>query len=320
MQRGGFKEVDDETLLALTDEAVERYIEKELGGLADRSARFSYLFRRLSASARQIVLDMAGELRVSQFAPLDFELNFADPEMLPPVRLSDGETTLTLTGIADRVDGWEHEGKLYLRVVDYKTGHKLFSLSDVYYGLGLQMLLYLFALGKNGKERYHMEIVPAGVLYHPARDSILSFDGDADDAAIQKKRLSELRRSGLVLDGDGVLDAMDEEEKKQYVTLRRAGSAAGKGVDLAKAEDLGRLARHMEETLLALTKELREGQIPARPIWRSPSNHACQYCDYTHVCHFSPGERGDEARVLTPLLPDDVWAKLKQEEGGDGNG
>lgn len=320
MRRGGFKEVDDETLLALTDEAVERYIEKELGGLQDRSARFSYLFRRLTASARQIVLDMAGELRVSQFAPLDFELNFADPEMLPPVRLSDGETTLTLTGIADRVDGWEHEGKLYLRVVDYKTGRKAFSLSDVYYGLGLQMLLYLFALGKNGKERYHMEIVPAGVLYHPARDSILSFDADTDDGAIRKKRLSELRRSGLVLDGDGVLDAMDEEETKQYVTLRRAGSASGKGVDLAKAEDLGRLARHMEETLLALTKELREGQIPARPIWRTPSDHACQYCDYTHVCHFSPGERGDEARVLTPLLPDDVWARLKQEEGGDGNG
>ena len=152
------------------------------------------------------------------------------------------------------------------------------------------------------------------------RPSILTFERDADDAAIQKERLSELRRSGLVLDGDGVLDAMDEEEKKQYVTLRRAGSASGKGVDLAKAEDLGRLARHMEETLLALTKELREGKIPAKPIWRSPSDHACQYCDYTHVCHFSPGERGDEARVLTPLLPDDVWARLKEEEGGDGNG
>ena len=69
--------------------------------------------------------------------------------------------------------------------------------------------------------------------------------------------------------------------------------------------------------MLALTKELQEGQIPAKPIWRTPSDHACQFCDYTHVCHFSPAERGDEARVLTPLLPDDVWAKLKQEEGGD---
>ena len=316
MLRGGFKRVSDETLLALTDEAVERYIETELGGLADRSARFAYLFRRLTASARQIVLDMAGELRVSKFEPLDFELNFADPKSLPPVRLSDGETTLTLTGIADRVDGWEHEGKLYLRVVDYKTGRKAFSLSDVYYGLGLQMLLYLFALGKNGGERYHMEIVPAGVLYHPARDTILSFDGDAEEGEIQKKRLSELRRSGLVLDGDGVLDAMDEEETKQYVTLRRAGTVSGKGVDLAKAEDLGRLARHMEETLLTLTKALREGEIPAQPIWRSPTDHACQFCDYTHVCHFSPGERGDEARVLTPMKPDEVWAKLKDKEGG----
>ena len=318
-EQGGFHAVTDDELLALTDEAVERYIQTELGGLQDRSPRFQYLFRRLSASARQVVLDMAGELRASKFEPLDFELNFADPSVLPPVRLSDGETVLTLTGIADRVDGWVHEGKLYLRVVDYKTGRKAFSLSDVYYGLGLQMLLYLFALGRVGESRYHMEIVPAGVLYHPARDVILNLSEDLPEEEIRKKRASELRRSGLVLDAPGVLDAMDTGEKKQYVTLRRAGLVSGKGVDLAKAEDLGRLARHMENTLLGLTRELRRGEIPARPIYRSANDSACNYCDYGHVCHFTPGEQGDCPRVLEPLLPLEVWAKL-QEEGDENHG
>ena len=108
---------------------------------------------------RQVVADMAHELRAGDFVPLDFELNFADPEQIAPITLSDGEVTLNMSGMADRVDGWLHDGKLYLRVVDYKTGRKAFSLSDVWYGMGLQMLLYLFALERSGPARYGHEIV-----------------------------------------------------------------------------------------------------------------------------------------------------------------
>ena len=259
---------------------------------------------------------MAEELRCSRFEPMDFELDFSDETALPPVRIENEDVSLTMTGIADRVDGWVHDGKLYLRVVDYKTGQKAFSLSDAYYGLGLQMLLYLFALGKVGSARYGMEIVPAGVLYHPARDVCVSVPEDVSDEEAARRRVSALRRSGLVLDGDGVLDAMDTEAQKRFVTLRRAGAVTGKGVDLAKAEDLGRLARHVEETLLTLTKSLREGEIPAKPIYRTMADNACTWCDYRHVCHFSPGERGDEARVLTPMNAQEVWAKLKEEGGG----
>ena len=118
------------------------------------------------------LLCMAGELRASDFAPLDFELDFGGDERMPPLELGTGKEKLTLTGVADRVDGWVHEGKLYLRVVDYKTGRRKFDLSDVWYGMGLQMLLYLFALAENGSARYGREIVPAGVLYVPARDAM----------------------------------------------------------------------------------------------------------------------------------------------------
>ena len=318
--RGGFAAVTDEALGELTERFAAEYTKNELGDLADRSPRFQYLFRRLISSAKQVVLDMAGELRCSKFEPMDFELDFSKKDLLPPVRLSDGQTTLTLSGIADRVDGWVSDGKLYLRVVDYKTGKKAFSLSDVYYGLGLQMLLYLFALGRVGSARYGMEIVPAGVLYHPARDVLLNLDADASDEEIRKKRAAELRRSGLVLDEGGVLEAMDTEEERRYITLRKTGSVSGKGVDLAKAEDLGRLARHIEDTLLSLTRELQRGEIPARPVFRSTDDNACAFCDYGHVCHFSPGERGDAERVLTPMKPDEVWEQLKIEEGGGNDG
>ena len=156
--RGGFRAVPPPEVGALCDKFVEAYIHERLWDFRQKSQRFIRLFRRLERNVRAVVGDMAEELRRGDFAPLDFELDFGKSSEFPPVEL--GEGSVTLTGIADRVDGWLHEGKLYVRVVDYKTGLKSFSLSDVWYGLGLQMLLYLFALEKTGRERYGSEIVP----------------------------------------------------------------------------------------------------------------------------------------------------------------
>ena len=188
----------DEELGRFTDHWTQRYIHDELNDFQEKSARFTYLFRRLCRQVRQVVTDMAHELRAGDFVPLDFELNFADPEQIAPITLSDGEVTLNMSGVADRVDGWLHDGKLYLRVVDYKTGRKAFSLSDVWYGMGLQMLLYLFALERSGPERYGHEIVPAGVLYVPARDVLIPADRRPLSSRRKADALASAEQLGLL--------------------------------------------------------------------------------------------------------------------------
>ena len=304
---GGFAAVTDEQLGAFTDRWTQRYIHDELNDFREKSARFTYLFRRLCRQVRQVVADMAHELRAGDFVPLDFELNFADPEQIAPITLSDGEVTLNMSGMADRVDGWLHDGKLYLRVVDYKTGRKAFSLSDVWYGMGLQMLLYLFALERSGPARYGHEIVPAGVLYVPARDVLIPADRRLSPEEAARERAGAVRRSGLLLDDAAVLHAMEHSDTPQYlpVSPRRKTDA------LASAEQLGLLARHIETTLLDLAHELRGGSITADPYFRSGQDTACTHCDYLTVCHFTPGMGGDCHRVLTKLPADKVWSNLK---------
>lgn len=108
--------------------------------------------------------------------------------------------------------------------MDYKTGRKSFSLSDVMYGLGMQMLLYLFALDRAGERLYGVETAPAGVLYIPAREVLLSEEHDLTDEELEKKRLEKLRRSGLVLDEPEVLRAMERGDGAQR--LPSAGEMA----------------------------------------------------------------------------------------------
>ena len=159
-RRGGFAAVDDKTLRELCERFTAQYVSEELNDFNEKSRRFVYLFNRLCGDVWRVVEDMAAELRRSDFEPLDFELDFSDAREMPPVELGGGEDSLVLSGIADRVDGWYHDGKLLSRVVDYKTGRKEFSMSDVWYGMGLQMLLYLFALEANGGGRYDCKSSP----------------------------------------------------------------------------------------------------------------------------------------------------------------
>ncbi len=317
-ERGGFAALNDEELHALTEQYVAAYVHEELNDFKEKSSRFLHLFRRLTGDVHRVVADMAGELRRSDFVPLDFELDFAGAQDMRPVELSGDGASVTLTGIADRVDGWLHGDKLYLRVVDYKTGVKKFSLADVWHGMGLQMLLYLFALENDGAGRYGKEIVPAGVMYVPARSPLLSLDAD-DEAEAEKQRRDTLRRSGLVLGDEALMEAWEKGEDKRYIPVKfKNGQAGSAGV--ASLAQLGELETHIRDTLGEMAQALNRGSIAADPYYRSQQETACAKCEFYDACHFIDGENGEHYRCLPRYSDKEVWGMLEEQRLARTNG
>ena len=209
-------QMENEAVLRIMRRHIRTYIEEVLGGLDNKTARFRYLFNRLCRDMEQIIRSVLDELRASDFRPIDQELDFSYGGDLPPVQVREGDTEVTLSGKVDRVDGYIRDGKLHVRVMDYKSGKKAFSLSDIWYGLNMQLLIYLFALQDKGLDRYKArlteeldEIVPAGVLYVPARDALPDTERAATDEALDAMRESALRRSGLLTEDMDVLEAME---------------------------------------------------------------------------------------------------------------
>ena len=307
-------------LRELTRAAVDRYVEEELGGLEHQTERFRYLFRRLLRSVQAVVDNVAEELAASQFRPISFELGFGSGQDLPPVELTVDGVTISVTGFVDRVDGWVHDGRLYLRVVDYKTGKKSFDLTEVWNGLGLQMLLYLFALEARGPDYYGQPVEGAGVLYLPARDAVVKGSRSMTDEAWRKQLDRELTRSGLVLDDPAVLSAMEEPGETGYRFLplkvsKSTGAVSGEA--LATAERLGRLGGHLQRTLEEICRELAEGNIAADPFWRGPEKNACRFCDYAAACLFEEGRGGDCRRWLPSVKSRDFWKQLEEETDGE---
>nr|WP_295947446.1 PD-(D/E)XK nuclease family protein [uncultured Agathobaculum sp.] len=327
-QEGGAAAADGQTVRRVCRAAVRRYVQEELGGLETKTARFRYLFQRLVRTVEQILDNVLEELRVSDFAPIDYEVDFSRGGDLPPVECADGDLSVSLSGKVDRVDGYVKNGRLYLRVMDYKSGKKSFSLSDIWYGLNMQLIIYLYALQQEGLDRYRQrleaelnEIVPAGVLYVPVRDELPDAPRDVDEDALRAMRDKALRRSGLLSDDMELLEAMEHglEGDGRFipVTIRtKKGedeptlAAKSAVADLAK---FGRLARYTHEKLLEMGRELRNGSVTADPCKKDKNSSYCDWCEFRAACRFDE-TAGDKARWLKHLSDEDFWQQVGGEQ------
>ncbi len=314
-EQGGYGRVDDETLRHMVKRYVERYAATQIQEYQNKSARFRYLFSRLRETAYTIILNIAREMRQSDFQPVEFELSFGGRDgHLPAITVREGGASLSVSGKVDRVDGWLHDGKLYLRVVDYKTGKKSFDLTDIRYGLGIQMLLYLFTLEREGQAYFGYPIVPCGVLYQPARSVILRQDRNISDEKLKAALESELRRTGLVLGEPEVLRAMEHSalETPCYlpISVKKDGTLSG---DIATAAQLGHLGRYVDRLLHQIAGEIAHGNIDADPYARGPQDSACTYCAFASACYFD--ESRDKRRQLHKTDSGEFWAMLEKENG-----
>jgi ATP-dependent helicase/nuclease subunit B len=218
----------------------------------------------------------------------------------------------TERGFIDRVDGYEHEGKLYLRVIDYKTRKKAYSfeLSDVLNGRDMQMLIYLFALKNYGAKKYGREIEPGGILYIPAREVTLSTTRNASDEDIQKKRTNDMRRSGLVLNDPAVIDAMENGPYKDYLPVKTTKDGDFTGDSLVTAKQIELLSKHVGNMIKSARKSISNGVTECKPYYKSENDNACNYCDYHEICGFDEAI-GDKHSYFSKKSNEEVWKDLE---------
>jgi ATP-dependent helicase/nuclease subunit B len=319
LAQGGFPVLSDAEVVAIARAAAARWARSVLAGYGE-DRRFVRLFARLMYALDAMIVNVAEELRLSEFVPLDVELRFADGTegALPAVPAGGGAR---ITGVADRVDGWMDAGVLYLRVVDYKTGARGFRLGDVWHGLGIQMLLYLFALEREGAVRYRARwpsltrVQPAGVLYIPAHEAFLQTDRPLSDEELARAAAHALTRSGLVLDDARVVAAMEPGIEREGTFLPVKYRSDGRPTALssvAAADRFARLRRHVEVILAEMEQALLTGDVSANPVCRGVQS-ACEHCDFAPACQF-PLAREDRPRYLEALSPAAFWRRIDASE------
>ena len=202
---------------------------------------------------------------------------------LPAISIPNGKIEAILRGFVDRVDVWQSPGSRFYRVVDYKTGKKDFDYCDVFNGVGLQMLLYLFALQSSGSAMLGESAVPAGVQYFPARVPYLLTEGVPEPEELERERRKLWKRQGLLLNDEAVLQAMEPgEDPKRLPVKQKKGERTG---DLADREQMKLLERYVFRVLGRLVEDIASGNVEPNPYTRGSSHDACRFCPYGSICH-----------------------------------
>ncbi len=309
MDRGGFGQVSLEDTLALANHHSQLYTHAHYSQL--QSQRLQYLFRRNVQELEMVVRELWRELHEAQFIPHTMELKFGFDGDMPPIAIPGGAMPAKLRGLVDRVDTWQRGDSAYFRVVDYKTGKKDFDYCDIYNGVGLQMLLYLFALEEQGRSLGERRI-PAGVQYFPARAPYLSADGNLSLEEAQKERKKLWKRQGLLLSDEAALAAMDETMESLCCSRKKDGSLSG---DLADRDQLAQLKAYVQQVLGGLVDEIASGNVSPNPYARGSSYDACTFCPYGAICH---KERVADRRNYKTMTAQRFWEDI--QKGGSGNG
>ena len=305
---GGFHHVSMDETLAIAKKHADAYAADRFSQLD--SQRLSYLFRRNGQELEMVVCELWEEMSRSAFEPTGFEVEFGSNTDMPPIAVEGANMKAELRGFVDRVDQWRGEGGNYYRVVDYKTGRKDFDYCDVFNGVGLQMLLYLFALESGGEKILGSKPVPAGVQYFPARMPVMTADGRVSEEDAEKIRLKEKRRKGLLLDDELVLQAMEPGEKPQRLSysVRADGSRSG---DLASREQLKQLKSYVYRILRDLVNDIASGNVEPDPYTRGTSHNACAFCPYSTVCH---KDEVTGRRNYKTMSAQRFWEEIVKEE------
>ena len=281
-------------------ESVEAYAATYGETVLYSSARNEYAITRMSRILTRTVLTLQKHLKQGSFQPDDYELSFRFAEDLDSIHvdLSEDEK-MHLQGRIDRIDVSEDAEHVYVKVIDYKSGNRKFDLAALYYGLQLQLVVYMnAAMEMESRKHPDKEIVPAALLYYHIDDPTIETPVELTDEQINEQILAKLRMNGVVNSDPGVVERLDKSVVIP-VEKKKDGSFSARSGVLSR-EEMQLISSYVDAKIRSIGREILDGKIAANP-YEKGNEEACTYCAYKKVCGFDGSIPGYEKRQLEDL-------------------
>lgn len=281
-----------------------------------------YLVERMERMLKRTMWALAEQLKQGKFEPKGYELHFETMDGLASTKMDLGEDRmLRLQGQIDRMDLLEEEDKVYVKVVDYKTGQMKFDIVNLYYGLQMQLVVYLNAAMDLEKEKYKgKEILPAGIFYYNIDDPVVE---RASEEKVDAALLKELKMNGLVNDDVHVVSMLDQafgngeqlnpSVKSWVIPVDTVSSGAyGRNAKVASKDNFQVMSEYAKERIKNNAVEILDGTVEVNP-YQKGKNTACDYCAYAAVCNFDTRLPGNHFRKLAEIDNKEAWECMRKE-------
>ena len=324
------KESRDVSWRTLPQEALDRWAEESLrqacletsGGKFEDTFRSAGQYQRLLRIFRHAAAVLKLQLAAGDFEPALFETRFdsRDRRTAEPLLFSDG-SRMNLTGRIDRVDeapGGD-DSRLFIKVVDYKTGSAGFDLNEVWMGTELQLPVYMDAALRMERQRHRKkEVVCAGLLYFPVKDPVLDTRyADLDGVSLEAERTRKIRPSGLILDDREAVSLFSSDpgllSEVAPVTVNKDGSISAARSSVADARKLSLLSAYARRKMIETGERILGGEIAPSPLKENDRMDACSYCAMKAVCRFTGHDPQMRYRQMPNIPQDDIWKRMAEE-------
>lgn len=315
-----WREIDDKWSQEAINGIVEKLIEED--SILKSSSKYNYMTSKIKKVLNKSVSVISEHFKRSTFEVLDSEVIFGEGKHKPiKLNLPNGEEIL-LRGRIDRVDVLEYEGNLYVRVVDYKSGNKKFSLDEVYNGLQLQLLIYLDAILSNEELLMKKNTIPGAILYFRIDDPIVSTSGKISEEELKNEILKNLKMNGLLLNDTEILVQMDNEINQYSVIIPAYVGKSGVSESLssvATKEQFDLLREYVRKTVVDLCDNMLKGNISIHPI-KNDGAACCDYCNFNAVCQFDTTIKDNCYKSVNKKQKEDLWKLIEKKVKTIGDG
>ncbi|MBB6217672.1 ATP-dependent helicase/nuclease subunit B [Anaerosolibacter carboniphilus] len=318
-----WRELDKNQCDEMIDRVIDGVVPNYNHGVMFSTHRYRYLVNRLKRISRRAVWTMTEHLKRSSFEPMGYEVSFGQGGYYPPIEieLADGEK-LYLEGRIDRVDILEEDEACYIKIMDYKSGKKDFSLSNVYHGFELQLMIYLDAVLSHHGNTNKKNTIPAGVFYFRIDDPLVKTDEKIAET-IEKEIRRRLKLKGLALRDVRIVRELDREIDGHSDIIPVAVSKNGefyKNSSAIDGEAFTALIGHVRGLVKEITYEMMKGNVRIAPS-KNNKQVACEFCSYKGICQFDNLLEDNQYRNIEKLSDEEVMKRMAPRRGEvDGDG
>ena len=290
-------EIEEEKRQEYIDDSVEHAISDYGNSVLYSSARNEYMIERMKRLLTRTIWALTKQLEAGDFVPVAYEMRFEN-------------------GKIDRVDLCKDKDKVYVKVLDYKTGSKAFDVVALYHGLQLQLMVYMDAAVKMTQKHYpDSEVIPAGVFYYRLNDPLVEKKVVGEEEEIWQKVLKELKVDGVMNLKDETLEHLDHcqagESAVIPVKYNKNGSLS-KNSKVASEQEFEVMMRHALGKVFKVHQKILSGEVAAFP-YRRKQESGCDYCAYRHICGFDQKIPGYKYRDIFEMTQSEVIAAMEAD-------
>ena len=312
------RDLDEQGRKELVKECVGEVTREYGNTIFQSSARNAYLAARVEKITDRTIWALSEQLKKGDFEPAGFEVSFSSIDNLAAMKLSlSEEEAVHLKGRIDRLDLCEDEEHVYVKIIDYKSGGTSFDLLSLYYGLQLQLVVYMDAVVEL-EERKHpdKEVVPAGIFYYNIKDPVVEKEGGQkpDKETVEQQILKQLKMNGLVNSELEVIKHLDREIEKESDVIPVAvkdGVIQEARSSVANRRRFEALKHYVRDKVKETGREILDGEIAVNP-YQQGAKTACDYCPYHSVCGFDKKTGGYRYRRFQALKPEEIWEEIEE--------